>query len=419
MLKKKISVLIRSYNESKWIGVCLENILAQTVKPFEVLLIDNKSNDGTTEIAKSSFKNIKIFNYNKKYTPGGMLNFGIKRTQGNYILIISAHCIPCDKNLIKNLLEPFNLNKKICATYARQVSLNFSDGLTVRDLMLTYGSENKLQKSDPQFNNACSLIKKEEWKNNKFDDDITNLEDRYWASQKLKRDKYIYYSANAKVFHHHGPHHNNNTERLKQTKKTILFNKKSFGLDINSLNIKDNKIFPIYIHNKINKKKLIKNLKSISNSFNDKFLVFLNKLKKIDNKKKYFVFRRKIKEIKNQNYYLSDVLEYYRKVILKYLNNKEYLLICSDEFKSISSTFLKKSLKLINDFYPDTIFAVKKTSDPIFLNDNGETRRLNKLNKSRKENKPLLIGKRNHGILIHKSNLFKEDKFGGNIKLTF
>ena len=33
------------------------------------------------------------------------------------------------------------------------------------------------------------------------------------------------------------------------------------------------------------------------------------------------------------------------------------------------------------------------------------------------ENKPLLIGKRNHGILIHTSNLFKVDKFSGIIKL--
>ena len=53
------------------------------------------------------------------------------------------------------------------------------------------------------------------------------------------------------------------------------------------------------------------------------------------------------------------------------------------------------------------------------MNDHDKTIRLNKLNKSRKENKPLLIGKRNHGIIIHTSNLFKKDKFGGIIKLIF
>ena len=77
------------------------------------------------------------------------------------------------------------------------------------------------------------------------------------------------------------------------------------------------------------------------------------------------------------------------------------------------------SFYLINDYFPDTIFAAKKTTDPIFMNDHDKTIRLNKLNKSRKENKPLLIGKRNHGIIIHASNLFKKDKFGGIIKLIF
>ena len=80
-----------------------------------------------------------------------MLNYGISKCSGNYILIISAHCIPCDELLIENLLRPFSLNKKICASYARQTSLNFSDDLTIRDLMLTYGVENRLQKPDPHL----------------------------------------------------------------------------------------------------------------------------------------------------------------------------------------------------------------------------------------------------------------------------
>ena len=223
--KIKISVLIRSFNESKWIGICLNKINQQSVKPYEILLIDNKSSDGTIDIARSFYNKIKIYEYNEKYTPGKMLNFGMSKCSGDYILIISAHCIPCDKYLIENLLKHLEDNPQTCASYARQVSLGFSDDLTVRDLMLTYGSESKLQKTDPQFNNACSIIRKSEWKNNKFDNSITNLEDRYWAAQKLKKNKFIYYSADSKVFHHHGSHHNNSLERLQKTKKTILFNK--------------------------------------------------------------------------------------------------------------------------------------------------------------------------------------------------
>ncbi len=417
--KIKISVLIRSYNESKWIGICLNKIAQQSIKPFEVILVDNKSNDGTIEIAKSYYNKIKVFKYQNDYMPGKMLNFGMAKCKGDYILIISAHCIPCDNYLIENLVKHLRNNPQTCASYARQVSLGFSDDLTVRDLMLTYGSENKLQKTDPQFNNACSLIRKSEWKNNKFDNSITNLEDRYWAAQKLKKNKFIYYSADSKVFHHHGSHHNNSLERLQKTKKTILFNKKSFGIHSNNLQIKQSDIFPVYVHNKINTKNLIQNLSLIDKKFKQKFLVFTNGNVKIIKNKKYFLHKRKRDESKNQDFYLSDVLNYYKKIIMKYSTNKEYLLICSDDFTGISSSFLKKSIKIINDYFPDTILAAKKTVDPIFSEHNGEVTKINKLEKSRKKSKPLLIGKRNNGILIHSSNLFKFDKFGGKVKLIY
>ena len=417
--KIKISVLIRSFNESKWIGICLNKIKQQSIKPYEVLLIDNNSIDGTIEIAKSFNKKIKVHRYKENYTPGKMLNFGMAKCSGDYVLILSAHCIPCDDYLIENLIKHLKDDPQICASYARQVSLGFSDDLTVRDLMLTYGSESKLQKTDPQFNNACSIIRKSEWMNNKFDNSITNLEDRYWAAQKLKKNKFIYYSAESKVFHYHGSHHNNNSDRLKKTKKTILFNKKSFGISSDNLQIKQSDIFPVYVHDKLNKKNLLQNLNFIEKQFNQKFLVFLKGDIKITKNSKYFTYKRKYNESSNQDFYLSDVLNYYKKIIIKYSTNKEYLLICNDGLTGLSPSFLKKSIKIINDHFPDTIFAGKKIYDPIFLNQDDVITRINKLNKSRKKNKPLLMGKRNNGILIHSSNLFKFDKFGGVVKLIY
>ncbi len=415
--KVKVSVLIRSHNEGKWIGICLNKINKQTLKPYEILLIDNNSTDGTVEIAKTYYNKIKIYNYKEEYTPGKMLNFGLSKCKGNYVLILSAHCIPCDNYLIENLIKKLEINKQVCASYARQVALSFSDDLTVRDLMLTYGSESRIQKNDPQFNNACSLIRKSEWKNQKFDNSISNLEDRYWAAQKINNKKLIYYSAESKVFHYHGSHHNNDEERLIKTKKTILFNKKVFGINADNLQIEKNDIFPIYVHSKLNKIKLIKNLNLIHKTFGKKFLLIANKNLTINKSRKFFIYKRKKKEQENQNYYLSDVLNYYKKNIKKYSKNKEYLLICSDEFTNISSSYIKKLLSLVNNYFPDTVLKAKKTILPIFSEKNGEITKINKLDKSRKKNKPLLIGIRNSGILIHSSNLFKADKFGGLVKL--
>ncbi len=49
----KISIVIPVYNEAEQLGACLEAIAQQTVKPLEVIVVDNNSTDGTTAIAES------------------------------------------------------------------------------------------------------------------------------------------------------------------------------------------------------------------------------------------------------------------------------------------------------------------------------------------------------------------------------
>ena len=51
--KKLVSLIIRSKNEEKWIKLVLESIYEQTIKNFEIILVDNNSVDNTVKIAKS------------------------------------------------------------------------------------------------------------------------------------------------------------------------------------------------------------------------------------------------------------------------------------------------------------------------------------------------------------------------------
>jgi glycosyltransferase involved in cell wall biosynthesis len=57
----RISLVIPVYNEASQIAACLESIARQTVKPFEVIVVDNNSTDNTVEIA-SSYAFVRILN---------------------------------------------------------------------------------------------------------------------------------------------------------------------------------------------------------------------------------------------------------------------------------------------------------------------------------------------------------------------
>ena len=79
--------------------------------------------------------------------------------------------------------------------------------------MLVYGPESRLQ-NDPQFNNASSLISKKIWQKIKFDEKISNLEDRLWASKVIKI-KILFIICRQYSSSLCGSHHNNSWKDYK------------------------------------------------------------------------------------------------------------------------------------------------------------------------------------------------------------
>ena len=49
MTQELVSIIIRTKNEERWISQCLDAIFKQTYKNFEIILVDNYSNDKTVE----------------------------------------------------------------------------------------------------------------------------------------------------------------------------------------------------------------------------------------------------------------------------------------------------------------------------------------------------------------------------------
>ena len=153
---------------------CLEQINKQTFKDYEIILVDNNSTDKTVE--KAHLAEIKKIFLIKKFLPGKALNLGIKNSQGEYIVCLSAHCIPTNKNWLKNLIKNFELEKNVAGVYGRQEPMEFSRDADKRDLFLVFGLDRKVQIRDSFFHNANSIIKKKG--KIKFDEKITNIEDR-------------------------------------------------------------------------------------------------------------------------------------------------------------------------------------------------------------------------------------------------
>jgi glycosyltransferase involved in cell wall biosynthesis len=219
MSKSKVSIIIRTKNEERWIGHCLKRIHSQNYENYEIILVDSDSEDNTVEKAQriGIDKLVKI----KNYRPGFAINEGINVSSGEFIIILSAHCLPISNNWIKEMVDEISSNEKIVGVYGKQVPMDFSSNEDKRDLLIVFGDDPRIQIKDTFFHNANSIIKKEIWNKFKFDNNIKNIEDRIWAKKVLSNGYQIKYTPDGAVYHYHGIHQSGNAERLAGVTKII------------------------------------------------------------------------------------------------------------------------------------------------------------------------------------------------------
>ena len=78
-MKKNVSIILRTKNEERWIKSCLDSISKQKYKNFEVIVVDNESDDKTLERVKK-YKVVKKIVKIKNYLPGKALNKGLNNS---------------------------------------------------------------------------------------------------------------------------------------------------------------------------------------------------------------------------------------------------------------------------------------------------------------------------------------------------
>ncbi|ACL03366.1 glycosyl transferase family 2 [Desulfatibacillum aliphaticivorans] len=217
-MNPKVSIIVRSKNEEKWISSCLASVFRQEFKDFEVILVDNNSTDKTVEKAKK-FPVAKIVNIDQ-FLPGKALNLGVRNSTGEYLVNLSAHCIPVDSKWLGALLDAFD-DPSIAGVYGRQEPMAFSSDLDKRDLINTFGLDKKIQKKDPFFHNANSMIRRDVWEKYPFSETATNIEDRIWAKEILEQGYTIVYDPEASVYHYHGINQGRNLERARNVVRIL------------------------------------------------------------------------------------------------------------------------------------------------------------------------------------------------------
>ncbi len=215
-------MVIRNKNEIMWIKKCLDMVMSQIDVNFEVIIVDNESNDESLKVI-SKFVKVKVLKITD-YSPGKALNLGVKESFGKYVVFLSGHCVPANNLWLKNLRDSIKHNEihGVVAAYGRQIPTVTSTSQARRELFNTFRLDPILQENDFFFHNANSIVIKSVLKNFPFDENLTNAEDRVWAKGIIEKGLKIFYSPSAVVFHRDGISHNHQVERISQGENIIF-----------------------------------------------------------------------------------------------------------------------------------------------------------------------------------------------------
>lgn len=87
-----ISIIIPVYNVNEYLDKCMESVLNQSFKDYEILLVDDGSTDGSADKCDkyaSKYANVKVF-HKKNGGLSDARNYGIKRSNAEYITFVDS-----------------------------------------------------------------------------------------------------------------------------------------------------------------------------------------------------------------------------------------------------------------------------------------------------------------------------------------
>ena len=89
---EKVSIIMLTFNALKYTKLCIESIFSNTLYPFELIIVDNNSNDGTQKYLinlEEKHKNVKIKLNKKNFGFSKGNNQGVQLASSKYIMILN------------------------------------------------------------------------------------------------------------------------------------------------------------------------------------------------------------------------------------------------------------------------------------------------------------------------------------------
>ncbi len=122
----KVSVIIPNYNGKKYLRDCLDAMECQSFRDFEVLLIDNGSDDGSGDLIRKEYPWVRLISLRENTGFCGAVNQGIRNSASPFVILLNNDTV-ADKNFIKELLKAIEDKPQAFSCQAKLLKMKEQD----------------------------------------------------------------------------------------------------------------------------------------------------------------------------------------------------------------------------------------------------------------------------------------------------
>jgi glycosyltransferase involved in cell wall biosynthesis len=140
--KPLVSIIIPSFNQSRFIEETLESVISQDYPNIELIVIDGGSTDGSVEIIKRYADKIDYWESEKDRGQSHAINKGYEKSTGQIVNWLCSDDV-LFPGVVTKIVDAFEQNPEACGVFGSAVFTN-ANSEVIAPLPVSYGGFNEL-----------------------------------------------------------------------------------------------------------------------------------------------------------------------------------------------------------------------------------------------------------------------------------